>query len=58
MAARLSEIRLSGASPNRTWNIVVNSSTIASTQNVSASASLNVRISSSISAASPATAIK
>ena len=38
MAARLSVMRLSGARPNRTWNMVVSSSTAARIENVMISA--------------------
>ena len=58
IAARLAEMRLSGARPNRTWNIVVSSRMSASTAKVTASARSKARISSSISAASPATATR
>ena len=58
IAARLSVMRLSGASPKRTWNMVVSSSTAARITKVITSAWSNERISSSISAASPATATR
>ena len=55
IAASPSVMRLSGAKPKRTWNVVVSNNTAASMENVMISAWSKERISSEISAASPAT---
>jgi hypothetical protein len=58
MAARLAEMRLSGARPKRTCKAVVISSAAVSAANVMPMARSKLRFSSSISEASPATAIR
>ena len=52
------EMRLSGARPKRTWNMVVSSRTTASTPSVTTIARSKDWVSSSISSASPATATR
>src|SRR6476659_6950002 len=58
MAASPSVMRLSGARPKRTWNVVVRSRTAARMENVMTNARSNERVSSEISAASPAMATR